>query len=108
MDRSGLLAFNTSAEAHRVALLGVRAIFRDVEIEVLESSSSPSLRLAVGGFREDGVWRIRIPATVQPAPAAKEPITQLGTGLRYIITSVVPAPADSAVILYHTVEAQLP
>lgn len=108
MDRAGLQAFNAQCEGHRVSLYGVKAIFRDVEIEVLNSSTNPSLNLVVGGFREERIWRFRVPAGVQPPPAVKEPIIKLGTNTRYVITTCVPADPNSASELYHTVEAEFP
>jgi len=108
MDRESLQAFNEVGAEKRAELYGIKAIFRGEEITVLESSSNPSLFQSVGGFREETQWRVRLASTIQPPPAVKEAITQLSTGRRFVIVSVVVAAPDDAKGQYHTVEAILP
>lgn len=107
-DRQSLLDFNQAAAEVRTGRHAIKALFRGVEIEILESTSNPSLFQAVGGFRADANWRFRMSRDVQPPPREKEVVTQLATDRRFSITSVVVAPPDSAEILYHVVEAALP
>lgn len=107
MDRAQLLDFATSAQASRASLFYVDVIFRGETVRVHISPGDPSLDLGSGGFRSGATWRVRVPATLQPAPAAKEVMTEIATGRKFYVTTCIPAPPDSAMVREHIVEAQL-
>lgn len=106
MDPAQLLAFNQDAAKGRTELFGVPALFRGVQIRVIESSGAQTMANESGGQRIDDSWRIRIPAEVQPAPRVKESIVQIGTGRAFVITGVVPADPNSTSVQYHQVMAE--
>lgn len=95
---------------------GVPIIFRGEVMRALISPGQPDMSLETGGFRHGASWRLRFPASVQPAPGflgsddgtAREEITELGTGRKFYVTGCIPAPADSANAHEHIVEARLP
>lgn len=101
-----------------MALHGVEVRFRGETIRVLLSPGQPGMDLQTGGLSTTASWRLRFPATLQPAPGflgraagssgiVAEPITEIATGRKFFVTSCIPAPPDSAAAQEHIVEAQL-
>lgn len=84
-------------------------------MRVLISQSPAALSLESGGFRTAATWRMRFPATLQPAPGflnsttgeAHEEITEVGTGRKFYVVSCIPAPAASANAQEHIAEVRL-
>lgn len=111
-----LASFSRRAAESRLQKHGVPVIFRGETMRVLLSQGQPDMSLESGGFRHGATWRLRFPATLQPAPGflgseegtAKEEITEVGTGRKFYVTGCIPAPADSEVAHEHIVEARLP
>lgn len=105
--RKSLDRFSRAAAAQRVTLFGVRVLFRTQPMDIPQPSVDPSLVLESGGYREDAVFKLRFPASVQPPPAPKEVVTEVATGRRYHITTCVPAATDAPHVHEHIVEARL-
>ena len=111
-----LASFSRRAAEQRLKKHGVPIIFRGETLRVLLSQGQPDVSLETGGFRHGGTWRLRFPASLQPAPGflgnsegkAREEITEISTGRKFYVTGCIPAPADSAVAQEHIVEAKLP
>ncbi len=111
-----LASFSSRAAEQRLKKHGVPVIFRGETMRVLISQGQPDVSLETGGFRYGATWRIRFPASLQPAPGflgstegtAKEEITEVGSGRKFYVTGCIPAPPDSAVAHEHIVEARLP
>lgn len=66
--------------ALRPKLVPFFVVFRGVQLQIPRPSVDQSLLLAGGGFREGSTVKFRFPATVQPVPAAKEPIFVVESG----------------------------
>jgi hypothetical protein len=90
MQRSALSYQAGKAAAQRFDLMGVDVEFRGATVRVLISPDAPSLDLATGGFHTKQLWKIRMPATISPAPAPLERITT-ASGRYYVVTSCIPA-----------------
>ena len=87
-------------------MYGIRVRYRGDEISILEVSEGGSLAFQIGPAVPKSNWNIRIPATGQSPPKEKEEITNIETGITYVITRVRIAPAGSATIKHHYVETQ--